>query len=178
MTPRSPRRQHHKSTTISQRLRNRADQQLSTQPPEIPRLRSVRPRRAPTLPESHDEPLDSHRQNSHQNFKEWDLEDRAIASHISGISNSVEVGAHRQPVDILAQSLETSPHAALRGAVPDLVPTGSPIRPQYQQLQNSASVFPPTPFTSVPDSFDFEAPLAPTNPRQTHNSYIDLQDMR
>ncbi|OCL08705.1 hypothetical protein AOQ84DRAFT_376505 [Glonium stellatum] len=46
MTPRSPKPL--KSSTISRRLRSRAEQNLSVQPPEIPQLRNLRSRRAAT----------------------------------------------------------------------------------------------------------------------------------
>jgi hypothetical protein len=178
MTPRSPHRQHHKSTTISQRLRNRADQHLSIQPSEIPRLRSVRPRRAPTPPEPHHEPLHTRSQTSPQSFREWNIEDRSPESHISGVSDSVQVGAHHQSVDILAQKLQTSPLDSLQDAVPNLVSVGSPTGTHFQQLQYSAPGFSATPLTSVPDTLHFEVPLATTDPRQLHDPYIDVQDMR
>jgi hypothetical protein len=178
MTPRSPHRQHHKSTTISQRLRNRADQHLPIQPSEIPRLKSVRPGRAPTPPEPHHEPLHTRSQTSPQSFREWNIADRAPESHISGVSDPVQVGAHHQSVDILAQRLETSPLDSLQDAVPNLVSTGSPTSTHFQQLQYSAPGLSTTLPTSVPDTLHFEVPLATTDPRQLHNPYIDLQDMR
>jgi hypothetical protein len=178
MTPRSPHRQHHKSTTISQRLRNRADQHLSIQPPEIPRLRSVRPRRAPTPPERHHEPLHTRSQTSPQSFTEWNIEDRASESHISGVSDPVQVGVHHQSVDTLAQRLETSPLDSLQDVIPDLVSIASPTGSHFQQLQYSAPELSPTPLTSVPETLSFEVPLATRDPTQLHNPYIDLQDMR
>ena len=50
MTPRSPKPS--KTSTISRRLRSRAEQNLSVQPPEIPQIRNLRSRRAAAHPSS------------------------------------------------------------------------------------------------------------------------------
>jgi hypothetical protein len=178
MTPRSPHTQHRKTTTISQRLRTRADQHLSIQPPEIPRLRRVRPHRAATLPEPHFEALDSQRQNSHQDFQNWDTGDLAKELAIIGDSDSVEVAIHHQSVHILAQRLETSQHVPLRGSIPGLVATEPQVSPEYQQLQYSAAGYPPSLLPSASGAPDFEVPLSTTDSRQLHDPYINLQDMR
>jgi hypothetical protein len=178
MTPRSPHRPHPKTTTISRRLRNRADQTLYIQPPEIPRLRSVRPRRAATLPQPHHEPLESRRQQSQKRFEDWDTEDLGVESQISRTSNCVEVGAHHQSVNILAQRLETSPHVPLQSSIQGLVSTEPRVVTEYQQLQYPTPEFPPSPHPSVSGSLDFGVPFSATDPRQSQNPYIDLQDMR
>jgi hypothetical protein len=178
MTPRSPHTQHHKTTTISRRLRTRADQDLSIQSPELPRLRRVRPHRAATLPEPHPEALDSQRQKSHQDFQNWDTGDLVKESAISGDSDSVEVAIDHQSVHILAQRPETSPHVSLRSSIPGLVATETQVSLEYQQLQYPAPGYPPSLLSSASGAPDFEVPLSTTDSRQLHDPYINLQDMR
>src|SRR5690349_17030035 len=67
MTPRSP-KQHPKTTTISRRLRNRADQNISAQPPE---LRSTRPRRASTQSAPRQNPVGYQTPESHPPSLAW-----------------------------------------------------------------------------------------------------------
>jgi hypothetical protein len=177
MTPRSSHTQHHKTTTILRRLRNRADQDISIQPPEIPRLRSVRPRRAATLPEPHPEALDSPRQKSLQHFQTWDTGDLAEEPQISGLSDSVKSSTH-QPVHILAQRVETNPHVSLRGSIPGLVATELQVSPEYQQLHYSTPGYSLSLLPSACGAPDFEVPLSTTDSRQLHDPYINLQDMR
>jgi hypothetical protein len=178
MTPRSTKQQHPKTTTISRRLRYRADQLLSNQSSEIPQLRSVRPRRAATLPEPRHDPLDSQRQNLPQNLVAWETADFIEGPQSSRrISHSASV--IEQSVDqLLAQTLDFSPHSSPQGSCSALVSTEPRTIRDYQQAQYPQPGLPPSPLPSVSSNFDFEAPLPSTDPQQSHHPFIDLQDMR
>ena len=178
MTPRSPKQQHPKTTTISRRLRNRADQELSVQPPEIPQLRSVRPRRAATLPTPRHDPLVLQPPESHPPPLFWETKDAVGEVELSGTSHPAEL-CENQPVDlVLAQALNFGPYDSVRGSHSELVPTTEPHSNQnYQPLQTSETELPPSPLPSVSGNLDFELPLS-ADPQLSHNPFIDLQDMR
>jgi hypothetical protein len=176
MTSRSP-RQHSQSTTISRRLRYRADQNLSVQPPEIRRLRNVRPRRAATLLEPRHDQLDPERQVPHQLLVNSSEDEFIIDPRPSSTLQLVNSGDLSQSVDqYLERNLEFSPHSSPEGfatlrAVPQPVP-------DIPLPSNSVSGFPPSPLPSVSGSHDFEVPLSGTNFQQSHASFPNLQDMR
>jgi len=175
MTPRSPNQQHPKTTTISRRLRNRAVQNLSAQPPPIPRLRSVRPRRAATLPTSRHEPSHFQPLESHQPSTLWETEELAEDLQHSLTSNPARIVKH-QPVDAL--TLDFGPYDSAQSSRIEVVSATEPHTAQeYGHHQASASETSPLPLPSVSGSNVFELPLS-TDPQQPHNPFIDLQDMR
>lgn len=159
MTPRSP-KQHPKTTTISRRLRSRAQQNLSVQPPEPLQLRSVRPRRAATLPEPHLDTLQLHPRFSPT---------RGLQA--SGASHALETSQQQQ--DIL-HSPHTSPQVSNSGPVTTAHSTIS----NFRISPLSAFEFPPSPLLSVSSSLDFEVSLSSTDHQQPQNPLIDYQDMR
>lgn len=159
MTPRSP-KQHHKSTTISRRLRLRAQQNLSVQPPESLQLRSVRPRRAATLPEPHLDTLQIHHQLGP--IRELHLRDN---------SHSLETSQRQQ-------GLLHSPHTSPQGSSPGPTVTEQLTAQNFRLSPFSVFEYPPSPLPSVSGSLDFEASLPSTNHQQPHNPLINFQDMR
>jgi hypothetical protein len=176
MTSRSPTQQYPKTTTISRRLRYRADQGFSVQPPEIPRLRNVRPRRAATLPEPHYKPLDSHRQGSDQLLEGLRHEDLASNLQISCTLKPAEIDAQAQPVDSLGQTLDLRPYNSPPGSA--IVTNQTRSLSDLAQSHYLVSDFPPSPLPSVSGSLEFDLSSSYTNHQQSHNSYIDPQDMR
>jgi hypothetical protein len=179
MTPRSPNQQHQKSTTISRRLRQRAEQNLSVQPPEIPRLRNVRPRRATTLTEPHHEPLQSRHQYPQQHLVDWQKEELDVAFQISATAEVHQRITPRQSVEHLhAQSLDINSHTSPQPPSAAFVPTEQKIARDHQHAHHPAPTFPPSPLPSVTGSLDFEVPLSITDPSQSQNPFLDLQDMR
>lgn len=159
MTPRSP-KQHHKTTTISRRLRSRAQQNLSVQPPESLQLRSVRPRRAATLPEPHLDTLQLHHQFG---------PNRGLLAR--GSSNSLQTSQRQQE---FVHSPNTSPQGSSPG--PPIVEL--PTVHNFQVSPFSAFDYPPSPLPSVSGSLDFEVSLSSTNPQHPHNPLVDFQNMR
>jgi hypothetical protein len=176
MTSRSP-GQHSQSTTVSRRLRYPVDQNLSVRPPEVPRLRNVRPHRAATLLEPRHDQLDPERQVPYQLPVNSSDEDFTVDPQPSSASQLVNVGAlSEQVTQYLARNLEFSPHSSPQGfATLTAVPQGVediPLPPYF------ASGFPPSPLPSVTGSLDFEVPLPGTDLQQSHTPFLDLQDMR
>ncbi|KAH7393876.1 hypothetical protein DE146DRAFT_110733 [Phaeosphaeria sp. MPI-PUGE-AT-0046c] len=159
MTPRST-KQHHKSTTISRRIRSRAQQNLSVQPPETVQLRSVRPRRAATLPEPHLDTL----QVRHQFLQQQ------LGGSISGNPNSSETSRRLQG---FAHSPQNSP----QGPSPGPTATEYPTTQNFQLSPLTAFEPSPSPLPSVSDSLDFGVSLSSADPQHPHNTLVDFQDM-
>jgi hypothetical protein len=179
MTPRSPAQQHQRSTTISRRLRYRADQNLSTQPPVIPRSRNVRPRRATTLPEPHHDLLHSRHQPSQQHLVDWQHEDLVRDTQTSSNSRSLRISALHRPVNLpLAPNLDFTPHDSPQDSSPSLVPTEPPTPQSYQLTPYSPSDLLAVQNSVVPSSLNFEVPLPDPDPQQPHSPFVELQDMR
>jgi len=173
MTSRSPAKQHPKTSTISRRLRSRADRNTSNQLPELTQLRNVRPRRAATSPQPHPQSLDSKHRDPLQ-----PLQSDTLARHprISGQAQGVDAGEHIDPVNVLGQPVD------LRSYTP---PASSTILSTQTQsspgLHRPIPYFPeflPSPLPFVSGSLDFESPSSTVDPRQPHSPYFELQDMR
>jgi hypothetical protein len=176
MTSRSPRKHSH-STTISRRLRYRAEQNLSIQPPEIIRLRNVRPRRAATLLEPRHDQLNPGRQVPHQLLVDSSEDLFTIDSRPSSTSQLVNPGDLSRPVDQCEERhLEFSPHSSPQDFA-TLTALPQPV-PDISLHSYSVSAFPPSPLLSVSESLDFEVPLPGTDFQQSHAPFPDLQDMR
>lgn len=173
MTSRSPAKQHPKTTTISRRLRSRADQNISNQPPELTRLRNVRPRRAATSPQPHSQSLDSQRQDLLQ-----PLQNNTLARNpgITGQAQGVDAGEHIDPVNVLGRPVDLRSYTS---------PASSTI--SSTQTQSSPDLHRPTPYSAeflpsslpfVLGSLGFESSSSTVDPRQPHSPYFELQDMR
>jgi hypothetical protein len=172
MTPRSPTHKHPKTATISRRLRNRAGQNLAIQPPELPRLTSVRSHPAANLSGPCDTPLDTPRQDSQQHRVTWEFGDLTEDPQPSHTLYSAPVYADLEQT--LGYSPHNSPHSS--HSVPKSAELPS-VR-NYQQGHFSLSGLPPSPLPSVTGSLDFEAPLTSAEPQQSRIPIIELQEMR
>lgn len=176
MTSRSPTQQHRKTTTISQRLRSRTNQNLSVQPPEIFRLRNVRPRRAATLLEPRYDPLGSRHQGSQQLLEDPANVELAKNLRISSVLQLQNTGAHHQSVDFLEQFPNFRPYSPPLDST--VASTQVQFIPGHQLPQHFISEIPPSPLPSVSGSINFDLPSTVTNPQQSHSPYTERQDMR
>lgn len=178
MTPRSPKQQHSKTTTISRRLRNRADQDLSVQPQEISQLRLARPRRAATLPTSRQEPTDFPPINLHQHPFIWETEEAAEDPCQSATSVPSGIVEHQPEDIILEQNLDFVAYESAQSAHTGLASATEPHTAQkYGHHHTSGSETSPPPLPPVSESIGFDL-LSSAHSHQPHNSFVDLQDMR
>jgi hypothetical protein len=188
MTPRSP-KQHSKTTTISRRLRNRAAQNLSVQPPEIPQARNIRPRRAATLPEAHHESVDLQSLDPQQPPIIWDAEQLPENTQFSRTSNLVGPFEQQPTGQFRAQSSRESYDVA-QSTLSEPIPVTHPqsIHSYGNHQTSSTELLPsteplpstellPSPLPSVTERNDFKFPLA-ADTQQPHNPFIDPRDMR
>jgi hypothetical protein len=178
MTPRSPTHKHPKTATISRRLRNRADQHLALQPPELFRLTSARSYPAANLPEPRHTLLDTQRQDLQQDRVTWKFAYLTEDPRPSHTLYSARRVGHQPVYPDLEQTLAFSPHYSSHGSHP--VPKSA--EPQdvrdHQQRHLSVSGLPPSPLPSVSGSLDFEAPLTSAEPQQSRIPVVELQEMR
>jgi len=178
MTHRSTQTHHPKTTAISQRLRDSADQNLPIQPPEIPLIRSARPRRAATLPTPRHNPIDYQTPNSRPPLLACKTS-HARDSNPPG-SNSPAIRVEQDPSHRLlaAQTLDLLSHETPQAPYPGFgAITGhySSHTQQSQQIQSLELL--PSPLTSASGSHDFEVPLS-ADSGQPHGSLFTSQDMR
>ncbi|CAO2656125.1 Nn.00g049280.m01.CDS01 [Neocucurbitaria sp. VM-36] len=169
--------QQPKTTTISRRLRNRVDQNLSVQAPEIPQPRGVRSRRAATLPAPRHNLLDYQTPESHPSSLAWDAPD--ILENIPPDNTSTLTSAEEtRPSGLhLSQHLDFPPYEYTQVSQAELAPnTDVRAIPNYQPQPPSRLSFPPSPLPSVSGSHDFDLRLS-TDPEQPHDPFLDLQDM-
>ncbi|KAF1843729.1 uncharacterized protein K460DRAFT_290819 [Cucurbitaria berberidis CBS 394.84] len=176
MTPRSSKHhQQSKTSTISRRFRNRADQAISSRPPEIPQLRGVRSRRAATLPAPRHNPVDNQTPEPHPSSLAWDAPDVLENSPRNTSNRAVE---ENPPCNLLlSQSLDFPSYESPQGLRSELLPNTDDTATRNYQLQ-------PTPrrstlsssLPSVSSSHDFELRLS-TDPEQPHDPFLELQDM-
>lgn len=138
MTPRSP-KPHPKTSTISRRLRNRADQNLSHQPPELPHFRGLRSRRAVTLPSTRR--ISGNYPPEEEQPPVWNPSDildpfpRSNTSHPAGLeeeppadlllSQSLQLSPYNSPHPLSAQN-ETERYQAKSSSRPDLASSPLP----------------------------------------------------
>ncbi len=179
MTPWSPKQQP-KTTTISRRLRNRADQSLSVQPPEI-HTNTNRPRRVSTLPAApHQNPVDYQTPEPHPPSIAWQTPD--TLEHIQPASTSTLANTEEgQTRDLLpAPTVNYSAYASPQSSQPDLASTREPhTRPRTYQFQSTPGLgFLPSPLPSASDSHEFELRLSADPEQSTTNPFLELQDMR
>ncbi|KAF1920637.1 hypothetical protein BDU57DRAFT_437545 [Ampelomyces quisqualis] len=178
MTLRSPDQQHQKITTISRRLRQPADQIVSAQPLEIPRLRSFRPRRATTLPAPHREPLQSrlrfsqdHLVDSQKDYFDGGLKRNTVSDFHQRTT------LHKSVDNLYAPTLDVSSHTAPQPTSAAFVSIEQKTARDYQHVRHLAPTFPPPPLLSVTGSLDFEIPLSITDSSQSQNPFLTLRDM-
>ena len=179
MTSRSQKQQP-KTATISRRLRNRADQDLSVQPPELPQLRGLRSRRAATLPTSGRISVNYQTEETHTPV--WDPSEildpftRSNTSHPTGLEEET-------PPALLSHSLDLPPfHSPQRSPPAELVPLQhQPDDHHYDELPVSGSDLLPSPLPSLSGgnitTTDFQLRLSP-EPQHPQDSSLELQDMR
>lgn len=170
MTPRSPTQQPQpKTTTISRRLRNRADQHLSVQPPELPQLRGLRSRRAATLPSNRRTSTSFPVQEAHLNA--WNTEHTNTLQR-SSTSHPAEL-AHSNL--LLQEALDIATFHSPRDTSSALVSLHSAEPEHYQVQPNSPADLLPSPLPSLSGSHtatEFDYSESP------HDSSLELQDMR
>ncbi|KAF2685786.1 hypothetical protein K458DRAFT_299494 [Lentithecium fluviatile CBS 122367] len=177
MTPRSPKPHHPpppKTTTFSRRLRNRADQNLSIQPPELVQLRSLRTqRRAATLPSVRRTSVNYPTEETHTSTWDPNLLDayaRSTTSHPIGLVQNLHSGLLSQPLDLATFHTD-------RASPPTLASIST--AQDYEALPSSDSDLLPSPLPSLSGShtateFDLRLSVEPEHP---HNPSLELQDM-
>jgi hypothetical protein len=177
MTHRSSNPHQPKTTTISRRLRDLADQNLSVQPPEIPQIRGARSHRAADLPTPRHNSID-YQTGSHPLSLAWNtshvLED--IPSNNTLHSLTSDHTPSQNPT--FAQTLDFPHHKSPRGPNSELassagleatrIPLDQPTR---------ASTFVSSPLSSVSGSNNLELQLS-ADLEQPNESFLELQDMR
>lgn len=180
MTPRSPKQQQHhpKTSTISRRLRNRADQNLSVQPPELPQLRGLRSRRAATLPTAR--PTSANYQPEETHTPSWDPDvldalTRSNTSHPTGFIHNPQTGlVLSQPLDI--QSYHSGRLSPATTAPVSLAPDSE----SYEVQPAIGREVLPSPLPSLSGSHtatEFDLRLS-AEPEPHHDPSLELQDMR
>jgi hypothetical protein len=178
MTHRSLKPHQPKTTTISRRLRDRADQNLSVQPPEIPQIRGARSHRAADLPTPRHNSIDYQTPGSHPLSLAWNtshvLEDIPPNSTCRPLTSD-----HNRSHNLsFARTLDFPHHESLRGSNSELA-SGTSL----QGTRNShgqptqAPTFVSSPLSSVSGSNDIELQLS-ADLEQPDESFLDLQDMR
>lgn len=170
MTPRSPTQQPHpKTTTISRRLRNRADQHLSVQPPEPPHLRGLRSRRAATLPSNRRTSTSYPAQEPY--LRSWHPNPDTTLQ-----PSSTSHPAHLAQSNLLLQgALDTAAYHSPRDASTALVSFHQGAPASYQVRSSSPADLVPSPLPSLSGSHtatEFDYSESP------HDPSLELQDMR
>jgi len=173
MTPRSP-KQHQapppKTTTISRKLRNRADQNLTIQPPELAHLRALRTqRRAATLPSvrrtSANYPTEETHTPATWDPNALDAYTRSTTSHPTGLVQNLHSGLLSHAPDFQTFHPHRASVSTVRG---------------YEILPASDSELVPSPLPSLSGSHtatEFDLRLS-VEPEAHHSSSLELQDMR
>jgi hypothetical protein len=178
MTHRSLKPHQPKTTTILRRLRERADQNLSVQPPVIPQIRSVRSRRAATLPTPRPISIDYHTPGSHSPSLAWNTSNVFEDIPRSNTFHPTDIEQDRLHDPLRAQNLVLQPHASPRASTSELSTFTShrPSRTHQAQPIPRLGVL-PSPLLSASGSVDLELQLS-TDPEVPHETFLDLQDMR
>lgn len=175
MTFRSSKHTPPKSTTTARKQRNRTDQNLSIQPPELPQLKDLRPHRANTLPGV--QPI--HRSDD-THTPTWGPEGstavtRSNTSHPGGFVQDAHSGA------LIAQSLANPHYLSFRDSHSIVPPASSgsssseyPVRatPESELLQ---SPLPSLSGSHTATEFDLRISAEPEPP---HDPFFKPQDMR
>ncbi|KAF2267653.1 hypothetical protein CC78DRAFT_64024 [Lojkania enalia] len=176
MTLRSPKQQP-KTITISRRLRNRADQDLSVQPPELHQLRGLRSRRAATSSTTRRISVNYDPQQTHTPV--WNPTEildpfpRSNTTHPSGLEDN-------PPSSLLSQPLDLSPyHSPQRSPIELLDQVNQPDPNHFKVPPSSNSDLLPSPLSSLSGcntATNFSLVLSP-EPEHTQDPSVELQDM-
>lgn len=178
MTYRSTQLHHPKTTAISRRLRDSADQDLSIQPPGIPQIRSARPRRAATLPTPRHNPIDYQTPNSRPPSLAWNTSHTLNSSPPDNNSLTISVQQDLSNSLLTAQTLDFLSQESAKGSDSGLCAITGHYSSHTQQSQHIESLeLLASPLTSASSSHDFEVQLS-ADSGQSHASFLDLQDMR
>ncbi|PSN62533.1 hypothetical protein BS50DRAFT_577438 [Corynespora cassiicola Philippines] len=179
MTPRSPKQQPHpKSSTISRRLRNRADQSLSVQPAELPHLRGIRSHRAATLSSTNRHPSVNYpTEDTPTATTPWESLDS-----LDAFTRSSNTSHPQNPASglLLSQPFHLPPYHSPQGSHSELVPISDPDPDIFKVQTTSGSDLLPSPLPSLSGSQtagDFELRLS-AEPNPSHDPSFELQDMR
>ncbi|KAF2277559.1 uncharacterized protein EI97DRAFT_457560 [Westerdykella ornata] len=169
-----------RSTTISRRLRNRADQNLSVQPPELPRFKAPRPHRAATALTPRQASVDYQTEQAHPSV--WDPSVAPETFPRSNISNPSGLEQNAPSQLLLPQSLhlDFTPYQSPHQSSTDLV--SLPTQNDSQNLEaqpTSHSPLIPTTLPSLPsDQADLRYGLGlSADSEQEQNQSLNLQDM-
>lgn len=180
MTPRSP-KPTPKTTTISRRLRSRADQDLAIQPPELNQARTFRARRAATFSSIRRTSVHYHPpQTDEAPLPIWDTSEileqfpRSNTSHPSALEEAT-------PSDLLLpQPLGLTPYHSPQHSPSALARLPGNQGPDSYGLPSvSSSEFLPSPLPSLAGSLpagDYEFGIHTESDH--HNPSVELQDMR
>lgn len=180
MTQRSTKPYQPKTTTISRRLRDRAEQNqnLSVQPPEIPLIRGARSRRAATLPTPRHNPIDYQTPGSHPPSLAWNTSHilEGIRPSYSSQPTSSELRLFRDLVP--SQTTHFPPHESPQGSESEFVSTINHQSSHSHHIPASQTIeFLPSPLPSTSSSHAFEF-QSQAGFEQPNDSFIELQDMR
>lgn len=182
MTIRSP-KPHPKTATISRRLRSRADQNLSVQPSELPQLRGLRTRPAPTRSVSSQRHISVDYQTDETDTLAsiWnppevhDTFTRSNTSHPSGLEEPPSSCL------LLSQPLALSPFHSPHPSPAGLVPISTQPEPEHYEVHPPpGSDLIPSPLPSLSSchtAADYDLRLS-TEPEQPHDTSVEIQDMR
>ncbi|KAI1672779.1 PAT1 domain containing protein [Pyrenophora tritici-repentis] len=177
MTLRSTQPHHPKTTAISRRPRDSADQHLSIQPSEIPQIRSARPRRAATLPTPRHNPIDYQSPNSRPPSLAWNTSHTLDSN--PPCNNSLAISVEQDPSHSLlpVQTLDFLSHDSPQGSDTGLGAITGHYPSHTQQSQHIESLgLLASPLTSASGSHEFDVQLS-ADSGQPHGSFFALQDM-
>jgi hypothetical protein len=176
MTSRSQKQQP-KTTTISRRIRNRADQSLSVQPSELRALRSHRPA---TLPLSTSHPSADH-QTQEEALSFWGSSD--ILDPFPRSNTSRPAATFNDPASnlLLSEVVNIPPYHSPRQSPADLrTRSAQPECDQFETQPSSRSNLLPSSLPSISSArpaVDFELRLS-IDPKHPQDHSVELQDMR
>ncbi|ORY15874.1 hypothetical protein BCR34DRAFT_477273 [Clohesyomyces aquaticus] len=175
MTPRSPKHQS-KTSTNSRKLRDRAYQNLSIQPPELPQLRSIRSRRAATVTSARRISVNYQSEDTHT--PAWDP--AAILDPLPRCNTSHPTGLEEHPPADLRLSQPLSPYHSPQSSPTHFESESTGTVPEEFDISHPFdSHLPPSPLPSLSGGnltteFDFHLPSEPGNPQDTS---VEFQDM-
>lgn len=168
-------KQHPKTTTISRRLRNRADQNLTVQPAEISQLRNVPPRRVAAQPTLDYDPSTYQNPQSQHTPLDWEAGTLARSRSHSLLTRT---GAETSTDVSETQHLHSRPDYAIQNSPGELITGRESLASRaYSPVPASASGFGSSSLPLVSDSHNFDLPFA-TAHEAPLSPYIELQDMR
>jgi hypothetical protein len=165
-----------KTTTISRRLRDRADQNLSVQPPEIPQIRGAHSCRAASLPTPRHNPIDY----------QTELRPPSLAWNTSHILDDTSQTHPPQPTfsdqdhfqDLTsAQTTDLSLHGPRQHSEPRVVPAARNQPARINHIQTTQSQQTPSPSLSTASNHSLKLQSL-AEFEQPHEPFLELQDMR